>query len=137
MGYCGAVEVFRCGSCGSVCEGWGGAVATQSYANTAYGPEALQLFSEGKSAEEVIEIITSRDEDKDLRQVGVIDANGNAATFIGEKCYDWAGGIVGEHFAAQGNILVDEKTVQEMAKTFQDTSGTLACRVECRARGWR
>jgi uncharacterized Ntn-hydrolase superfamily protein len=106
-----------------------GAVATQSYANTAYGPEALQLFSEGKSAEEVIEIITSRDEDKDLRQVGVIDANGNAATFTGEKCYDWAGGITGKHFAAQGNILVDEQTVQAMAKTFQETSGTLAERL--------
>ena len=106
-----------------------GAVATQSYANTAYGPEALQLFSEGKSAEEVIEIITSRDEDKDLRQVGVIDANGNAATFTGEKCYDWAGGITGEHFAAQGNILVDEKTVQAMAITFQETSGSVAERL--------
>lgn len=106
-----------------------GAVATQSYANTAYGPEALQLFSEGKSAEEVIEIITSRDEHKDLRQVGVIDANGNSATFTGEKCYDWAGGIAGEHFAAQGNILVDEQTVQAMADTFQATSGTLAERL--------
>lgn len=106
-----------------------GAVATQSYANTAYGPQALQLFSEGKSAEEVIEIITSRDEDKDLRQVGVIDAHGNAATFTGEKCYDWAGGITGEHFAAQGNILVDEQTVQAMANTFQETSGTLAERL--------
>lgn len=106
-----------------------GAVATQSYANTAYGPEALQLFSEGKSAEEVIEIITSRDEERDLRQVGVIDANGNAASFTGEKCYDWAGGVTGEHFATQGNILVDEQTVQAMARTFQETSGTLAERL--------
>jgi uncharacterized Ntn-hydrolase superfamily protein len=106
-----------------------GAVATQSYANTAYGPEALQLFSEGKTAEEVIEIITSRDEHKDFRQVGVIDANGNTATFTGEKCYDWAGGIAGEYFAAQGNILVDEKTVQAMADTFQTTSGSLAERL--------
>jgi uncharacterized Ntn-hydrolase superfamily protein len=106
-----------------------GAVATQSYANNAYGPEALQLFSEGKSAEEVIEIITSRDEHKDFRQVGVIDANGKSATFTGEKCYDWAGGIAGDHFAAQGNILVDEKTVQTMADTFQTTSGSLAERL--------
>jgi uncharacterized Ntn-hydrolase superfamily protein len=106
-----------------------GAVATQSYANTAYGPDALQLFLEGKSAEEVLEIITSRDEHKDLRQVGVIDANGSTATFTGENCYDWAGGIAGEHFAAQGNILVDEKTVQAMADTFQATRGSLAERL--------
>lgn len=106
-----------------------GAVATQSYANTAYGPEALALFAEGKSAEEVLEIITSNDEQKDFRQVGLIDANGNAATFTGEKCYDWAGGIVGEHFTAQGNILVDSETVQAMANTFELAIGSLAERL--------
>lgn len=106
-----------------------GAIATQSYANTAYGPEALELFAQGKSAEEVLEIITSSDEQKDFRQVGLIDANGNAATFTGEKCYDWAGGIVGEHFAAQGNILVDSETVQAMANTFEYAIGSLAERL--------
>lgn len=106
-----------------------GAVATQSYANTAYGPRALKLFEEGKTAEEVIEIITSEDGEKALRQVGVIDAKGNAATFTGKACYDWAGGIAGRHFAAQGNILVDEKTVQAMAETFEKTAGSLAERL--------
>ncbi|MDZ5471982.1 DUF1028 domain-containing protein [Bacillus sp. 31A1R] len=106
-----------------------GAVATQSYANTAYGPQALELFAQGKSAQDVIELITKDDPDRELRQVGIIDANGNAATFTGEKCYDWAGGIAGEHFAAQGNILVDERTVQAMAQTFKNTEGTLAERL--------
>lgn len=106
-----------------------GAVATQSYANTAYGPQALELFAQGKSAQEVIELITKDDPEKELRQVGIIDASGNAATFTGSGCYDWAGGIAGENFAAQGNILVDEKTVQAMASTFTNAEGTLAERL--------
>ncbi|MFS0636621.1 DUF1028 domain-containing protein [Mesobacillus foraminis] len=106
-----------------------GAVATQSYANTAYGPQALELMAEGKSAQEVLELITREDKDKEMRQVGLIDAQGNAATFTGTYCYDWAGGVTGEHFAAQGNILVSEETVQAMAKTFAETEGSLAHRL--------
>lgn len=103
-----------------------GAVATQSYANTAYGPKGLQLMAQGKSAEETLELLLADDPDKEMRQVGLIDANGNSATFTGSACYNWAGGITGPNFAAQGNILVDEKTVQAMAEVFQKTEGTLA-----------
>ncbi|TCN26755.1 DUF1028 domain-containing protein [Mesobacillus foraminis] len=106
-----------------------GAVATQSYANTAYGPQALELMAEGKSAQEALELITREDKDKEMRQVGLIDAHGNAATFTGTYCYDWAGGVTGEHFAAQGNILVSEETVRAMAKTFTETEGSLAHRL--------
>lgn len=103
-----------------------GAVATQSYANTAYGPKALELMGQGKSAQETLELLLADDPDRDMRQVGLIDASGNPATFTGSKCYDWAGGITGAHFAAQGNILVDEQTVQALAATFEATEGTLA-----------
>lgn len=106
-----------------------GAVATQSYANTAYGPRALELMAQGKSAQETLEAILADDPDKEMRQVGLIDANGNAATFTGSACYNWAGGVTGPHFAAQGNILVDEKTVQAMAEIFQKAEGTLAERL--------
>jgi uncharacterized Ntn-hydrolase superfamily protein len=106
-----------------------GAVATQSYANTTYGPRALELFAEGKTAEEALQIITGDDQDHHLRQVGLIDAHGNAATFTGEGCYQWAGGVVGSHFAAQGNILVDEKTVEAMADIFTNTASSLAERL--------
>lgn len=106
-----------------------GAVATQSYANTSYGPRALQLMEEGKTAEEALEIITKDDPEKELRQVGLLDSMGNPATFTGEGCYDWAGGMVGTHFAAQGNILVDETTVEAMGQTFISTDGTLAERL--------
>ncbi len=106
-----------------------GAVATQSYANTTYGPNGLQLMAEGKTAQETLELLTGNDEDAQYRQVGIVDANGNSATFTGEKCYDWAGGLTGNNFAAQGNILVNEETVQAMASTFQDTKGSLAVRL--------
>ncbi|MEK3857133.1 DUF1028 domain-containing protein [Cytobacillus sp. FSL H8-0458] len=106
-----------------------GAVATQSYANTSYGPRALQLMEEGKTAEEALDIITKDDPEKELRQVGLLDSMGNPATFTGEGCYNWAGGITGPHFAAQGNILVDEKTVEAMGQTFISTDGTLAERL--------
>jgi len=106
-----------------------GAVATQSYANTSYGPHALQLMEEGKTAEEALDIITKDDPERPLRQVGLIDAGGNPATFTGEGCYDWAGGLTGKHFAAQGNILVDENTVKAMAETFESTTGSLAERL--------
>ncbi|WP_462410975.1 DUF1028 domain-containing protein [Neobacillus sp. Marseille-QA0830] len=106
-----------------------GAVATQSYANTAYGPKALTLMEQGKSAQEALELLLADDPDKEMRQVGLIDAEGNGATFTGSACYDWAGGVTGPHFAAQGNILVDERTVARMAETFQTAEGTLAERL--------
>jgi uncharacterized Ntn-hydrolase superfamily protein len=103
-----------------------GAVATQSYANTAYGPKALELMEQGKSAQETLELLLAEDPDREMRQVGLIDATGTPATFTGKACYDWAGGVTGTHFAAQGNILVDEETVQAMARIFTETDGTLA-----------
>ncbi|PLR83175.1 fimbrial assembly protein FimA [Bacillus canaveralius] len=103
-----------------------GAVATQAFANTAYGPKALNLMEQGKSAEEALKIMTEEDPDREQRQVGIIDANGNPASFTGDGCYNWAGGITGRHFTAQGNILVDQRTVQEMAIIFTKTKGSLA-----------
>jgi uncharacterized Ntn-hydrolase superfamily protein len=106
-----------------------GAVATQSYANTSYGPKALSLMSQGKSAQETLELLLADDSEKEMRQVGLIDAAGNAATFTGKECYDWAGGVTGKHFAAQGNILVDERTVEAMASVFTKAEGTLTERL--------
>ncbi|QWC22381.1 DUF1028 domain-containing protein [Bacillus haikouensis] len=106
-----------------------GAVATQSYANTSYGPHALQLMEEGKTAEEALDIITKDDPERHLRQVGLIDAWGHSVTFTGEGCYDWAGGMTGKYFTAQGNILVDENTVKAMGETFESAPGSLAERL--------
>jgi uncharacterized Ntn-hydrolase superfamily protein len=106
-----------------------GAVATQSWANTSYGPRGLAMMEEGLPAEEVIARLTKDDEDRALRQVGVVDASGHAAAFTGEECFDWAGHIVGENYTCQGNILVSEDTVKAMAETFEDTQGPLVDRL--------
>ena len=106
-----------------------GAIATQAFANPTYGSEGLRLLEGGISAEEVVKRLTEKDDQKEDRQVGVVDAKGRAASFTGEQCYDWAGGKVGKHYAAQGNILVNEATVTEMGETFEQTEGSLADRL--------
>jgi uncharacterized Ntn-hydrolase superfamily protein len=106
-----------------------GAVATQAMANYNYGPRGLDLMSEGRSADETVEALTSSDEDREHRQVGVVDAQGRAATFTGSECFDWAGGVTGEYYSAQGNILVGKETVGAMAKAYEETDGDLASRL--------
>ena len=106
-----------------------GAVATQSYANPAYGPDGLALMEQGKTAEEALKTLVEADEGRSLRQAGMMDAKGGAATYTGEDCYDWAGGRIGENCVAQGNILVSGATVDAMVDTFEQTEGDLADRL--------
>ena len=100
-----------------------GAIATQSYANPRYGPDGLALLRDGLSAEEVVERLTAADEDREVRQLGVVDREGGAATFTGSGCHAWAGGRTGVGYAAQGNILVSGATVDALATTFEGTPG--------------
>jgi len=106
-----------------------GAVATQAMANYNYGPRGLDLMSEGNSAEQTVEALASADEDRGHRQIGVVDARGRASTFTGSECFDWAGGVTGEHYAAQGNILVGKETVEAMATAYEETEGDFATRL--------
>jgi uncharacterized Ntn-hydrolase superfamily protein len=118
-----------------------GAVATQAYANPRYGPEGLVLLREGLAATEVVERLTAADEGRDHRQLGVVDAKGGSATYTGSECMDWAGGLAGPCFAAQGNILVGEETVEALATTFAATEGRplaarlIACLAAAQAAG--
>jgi uncharacterized Ntn-hydrolase superfamily protein len=115
-----------------------GAVATQSWANTSYGPRGLDLLAAGKSPEEAIAALTGADDRPEQRQVGIVDAQGRSASYTGANCFPWAGGITGPNFAAQGNILVGEDTVRALAETFQQAQGSLAHRlVEALAAGQR
>lgn len=98
-----------------------GAVATQSYANTTYGPLGLELMASGVSAEEALTQLVNEDEDKKLRQAGFVDANGNAATFTGEDCMEWAGGLVGDGFCVQGNILTGPEVIEQMADAYRNS----------------
>jgi uncharacterized Ntn-hydrolase superfamily protein len=100
-----------------------GAIATQSFVNPRYGPDGLGLLRQGLSADEVVERLTAADDGRDQRQLGVVDAQGRAATFTGDQCFDWAGGRTGDGYAAQGNILVSEATVDALAETFEQSAG--------------
>jgi uncharacterized Ntn-hydrolase superfamily protein len=100
-----------------------GAIATQAFANPRYGPDGLALLREGHPADDVAERLTAADEGRDERQLGIVDAAGRSATFTGRKCHEWAGGRAGDGFAAQGNILVSEATVDALATTFADSAG--------------
>jgi uncharacterized Ntn-hydrolase superfamily protein len=99
-------------------EAGAGAVATQSYANLGYGPEGLYMMARGMSAEETIARLTEVDEQRETRQVGVVDRNGRTAAYTGSECHEWAGHVVGDHFACQGNILIPG-TVEAMSAEFE------------------
>ena len=126
---------------------WGragvGAVATQSLGNTAYGERGLDLIAQGATAEEALRIVMRTDTMLQDRQVGIVDAKGNAASFTGKTTFDWAGGrvgadvrtgalaggkgdvIVGRSYAAQANIMVSDQTVKNMTETYERTRGGL------------
>jgi uncharacterized Ntn-hydrolase superfamily protein len=107
-----------------------GAIATQSYANPRYGPDGLAALREGLSADEVVARLTDADEGRPKRQLGVVDAQGGAASYTGDECPAWAGGRTGVGYAAQGNILVSAETVDALAETFETTAGkSLAVRL--------
>ncbi|NJN05770.1 MAG: DUF1028 domain-containing protein, partial [Rhodobacteraceae bacterium] len=95
-----------------------GAIATQSYANTTYGPEGLRLLDSGAAPAKVIDQLTGGDERREVRQVGIIDAQGRAAAFTGKECKDWAGHFVGTNFSVQGNILAGEQVIRGMTEAF-------------------
>jgi uncharacterized Ntn-hydrolase superfamily protein len=118
-----------------------GAIATQSYANPRYGPDGLALLRAGRSAQQTIDELTAADDDRAQRQVGIVDGHGDAATFTGEECLDWAGGRTGEGYAAQGNILVSQATVDALSVTFEESLGEplaerlIACLAAAQAAG--
>jgi uncharacterized Ntn-hydrolase superfamily protein len=106
-----------------------GAVATQAWANTDLGPDGLRLMGGGMPAAQALDAVLEGDDGREERQAGFVDARGGAATFTGSGCVDWAGGVSGEHFAAQGNILAGNTVVASMADAFGSTQGDLSDRL--------
>jgi uncharacterized Ntn-hydrolase superfamily protein len=106
-----------------------GAVATQAHANLLFGPEGLALMAQLMTAQEALDELVASDEGRARRQVGLVDAQGLPATFTGKECMAWAGGLVGSHYAVQGNILVSGATVEAMALAYEQAKGELADRL--------
>ncbi len=100
-----------------------GAIATQAFANTAFGPRGLQLLEMGLGARESLDVLVKADPLADRRQVGIVDAKGVPATWTGEKCNAWAGGRTGTHYTVQGNILTGKEVVDAMASAFEASAG--------------
>lgn len=106
-----------------------GAIATQAYANVGYGPLGLMAMEAGMSPQETVALLTREDPLRAMRQVGLVSADGGSASFTGDECMDWAGGITGENFAVQGNILTGKEVVTAMAGAFTASGGVLAERL--------
>jgi uncharacterized Ntn-hydrolase superfamily protein len=108
-----------------------GAVATQAYANVAYVPNGLHLLQSGRSAQQVMTELVGADDERAHRQLGVVDAAGEVATYTGAECMEWAGGIAEGGAAIQGNILVGPQVVEAMHRAWlgSDPSTALARRL--------
>jgi uncharacterized Ntn-hydrolase superfamily protein len=99
-----------------------GALATQSYANLAYRPQCLALLRTGVAAAGVVAGLTAADEGRGSRQLGVVGPTGPGATYTGPDCHSWAGGVAGDGFAIQGNILTGPEVVEAMRQTWLDAA---------------
>ena len=106
-----------------------GAIASQAWGNTRYGPVGLDLLARGKTAEEVVHLMTEADPNREHRQLAVIGTEGNASIFTGKECKDWAGGKTGVNYAVQGNLLTGAEVIQAMSVGFEEANGTLAERM--------
>lgn len=106
-----------------------GAIATQSFANTSFGWQGLELLEMGLNSEEVVEILLRADDNPNKRQFGIVASDGGSATYTGENCIAWAGGRNGPNYAIQGNILAGEAVVIGMEKVFLETNASLAERL--------
>jgi uncharacterized Ntn-hydrolase superfamily protein len=106
-----------------------GAVATQSFANTSFGPRGLAMMSMGLSAAETLARLLNDDPERELRQVGLVDAQGQAVTYTGSGCFGWADNVSGKGYAIQGNILAGKKVIPAMTKAFLETKGSLPDRL--------
>ncbi len=106
-----------------------GAIATQAWANTGYGPAGLTLMQKGHTPEQVLDILTSTDEGRDRRQIGVVSVSGKGAAYTGQSCTAWAGHVTGDGFVCQGNILACAEVVEKMAAAYQTAAGDLSQRL--------
>jgi uncharacterized Ntn-hydrolase superfamily protein len=103
----------------------GKVTATQPWINTTYGSRGLESLERGLSVTETIALLTGEDKGRAHRQVGMIDVRGEAASYTGEACPPWAGGLVGTHYACQGNFLASDAPILAIAEAFEEAQGPL------------
>jgi uncharacterized Ntn-hydrolase superfamily protein len=106
-----------------------GAIATQSYCNTSFGPRGLKLLQKGANPQDVVDELIAGDEEREYRQLALINAHGNGAAYTGAQCFEWCGSIVEDNFSVQGNCLASDAVANNMAQSMRDSQGTLAERL--------
>lgn len=129
MGVAVQSKYFSVGSVVSWAEPGIGAVATQSMAEPAYGPGALDLIRRGRDAAQALAELTAEDDLSDRRQVGLVDATGTAASHTGVGCIAAAGHVVGDGYACQANLMLNETVWGAMARAYESAEGDLAERL--------
>jgi uncharacterized Ntn-hydrolase superfamily protein len=102
-----------------------GAIASQSWVNVTYGPRGLEMMRRGQTARQTLDALLEGDDERDVRQVGIVDARGGVATWTGPKCEPWAGVVTGPGFAAQGNTLAGPQVLDAMAHALETACGSL------------
>jgi uncharacterized Ntn-hydrolase superfamily protein len=120
---------FSVGSLVTWAEPGVGAVATQSFVEPAYGPNALALLRTGVEPGAALAQLVAADPQAAVRQVGVVDAQGRAAAHTGDRCIQFAGHHVGAGYTVQANLMGNDKVVPAMARAFETTGGDLAARL--------
>ncbi len=120
---------FSVGSIVSWGEAGVGVVATQSFVNPAFGPNGLELLKSGMTSEQVVDKLIAEDEGRDVRQLAIIDVNGNVKSYTGKNCIPGAGNIVGENYSVQANLMLNDKVPGAMSKAFEESKGPLAERL--------
>jgi len=120
---------FSVGSIVPWAEAGVGAVATQSFVDPSYGKNGLDLMRSGKSAPDALKELLAKDEAREVRQVGMIDAQGRVDSWTGKNDIQAAGHIVGQNFAVQANLMLNEQIWPAMAHAFETTKGDLADRM--------
>ncbi len=120
---------FSVGSIVSWGEAGVGVVATQSFVNPAFGPDGLELLKSGMTASEVVDKLIAEDEGRDVRQLAIIDVNGNVKSYTGKNCIPGAGNIIGENYSVQANFMLNDKVPGAMSKAFEESTGPLAERL--------
>ena len=116
---------FSVGSIVPWAEAGVGAIATQAFANEDYGPEGLALMREGWNAEQVLETLLKGDEEREIRQIAMVDAQGSIAVHTGNKCIPAAGHVTGENFSVQANLMVNDSVWPAMKRAYEEASGDL------------
>jgi uncharacterized Ntn-hydrolase superfamily protein len=120
---------FAVGSVVPWAEAGVGAIATQSFVDASYGKLGLDLMRAGRSAPDALKGLLAADENREVRQVAMIDASGKVSAYTGTKCIPATGQHIGQNYSVQANLMLSEKVWPAMAKAFESTQGDLAARL--------